>query len=195
MKKVFSLLMVAVASFVSVQSNAQEVTKGSLTFLKDVPEMKVVFTYDHLRVGEMGKEANYIKKKKTEKEAKETGTGDAWEKSWYADRQKRYHPKFMELFTKYSKIKLGEDLSSKYVMVVDTRFIEPGYNVGISSGYAEVELEIAIYDAADMKKPICKIRVDKEKGGKGQFDTGMRIGDAYAKAGKDLGKLVEKKAK
>ncbi|MGN6507927.1 MAG: hypothetical protein ACTHLD_00520 [Chitinophaga sp.] len=81
------------------------------------------------------------------------------------------------------------------MMVVDTRFIEPGFNVGIRSAFAEIELEIAIYDAADLKKPVCKIRVDREKGGKGQFDTGLRIGDAYAKAGKDLGKLVDKKAK
>lgn len=195
MKKAFTVLMFTVASFVSLQSKAQEVTKGSLAFLKEVSELKVAFVYDKLRVGEMGKEAAYIKKKKAEREAKEAGKGEEWEKSWYADREKRYHPKFKELFTKYSNIKLGEDIASKYVMVVDTRFIEPGYNVGISSGYAEVEMEIAICDTADLKKPVCKIRVEKEKGGKGQFDTGMRIGEAYARAGKDVGKLVEKKAK
>lgn len=195
MKKLFSFLVFALASFIAVPSKSQEVTKGSLAFLKDVSEMKVVFTYDKLRVGEMGKEEAYIKKKKTEKNAKEAGKGDEWEQSWYADREKRYHPKFIELFTKFSKINMGQDLTSQYVMVVDTKFIEPGYNVGISSGYAEIELDINIYDAADMKKPVCKIRVDKEKGGKGQFDTGLRIGDAYAKAGKDLGKLIEKKAK
>ena len=33
------------------------------------------------------------------------------------------------------------------------------------------------------------------KGGKGQFATGPRIGDAYAQAGKILGKFVAKKAK
>lgn len=195
MKKLFALLMFAGASFVALESRAQEVTKGTLAFLKGVPEINVSFVYDKLRVGEMGKEAAYIKKKKTEKEAKEAGTGEAWEKSWYADREKRYHPKFIELFTKYADIKLGENVASQYVMVIDTRFIEPGYNVGISSGYAEIELEIAICDTANLKKPICKIRVDREKGGKGQFDTGMRIGDAYAKAGKDLGKLVAKQIK
>lgn len=195
MKKLFSLLMFAGASFVTVQSKAQEVTKGSLAFLKGVPELNVSFVYDKLRVGEIGKEAAYIKKKKTEKNEKEAGKGDEWEKSWYADREKRYHPKFIEMFTKYSEIKLGENLPSKYVMVIDTRFVEPGFNVGIKSTYAEIELEIAICDTADLKKPICKIRVDKEKGGKGQFDTGLRIGDAYAKAGKDLGKLVAKQIK
>lgn len=195
MKKIFPVLLLAVTSLVAVPSKAQELTKGSLAFLKDVSEMNVSFVYDKLRVGELGKEANYIKKKKAEKEAKEVGKGEEWEKSWYADRQKRYHPKFIELFTKYSDIKLIEDSASKYTMVVDTRFIEPGYNVGISSGYAEVEMEIAIFDASDKKKPVCKIRVDREKGGKGQFDTGLRIGEAFARAGKDLGKLVNKKAK
>lgn len=195
MKKLFSLIMFTGASFIAIQSRAQEVTKGSLAFLKEVPELNVSFVYDKLRVGELGKEAAYIKKKKAEREAKEAGKGDEWEKSWYADREKRYHPKFIELFTKYSEIKLGENLPSKYVMIIDTRFIEPGYNVGISSGYAEIELEISICDTANLKKPICKVRVDREKGGKGQFDTGMRIGDAYAKAGKDFGKLVAKQVK
>lgn len=74
------------------------------------------------------------------------------------------------------------------------RFIEPGYNAGISSGYAEVEMEIAICDTADLKKPVCKIRMEKEKGGKEQFDTGVRIGEAYARAGKDVGKLGEKES-
>ncbi|MBO9151296.1 hypothetical protein ACFOTA_03695 [Chitinophaga sp. GCM10012297] len=195
MKKLLFLAMFAGAPFIALQSKAQEVTKGSLVFLKDVSEMKVSFIYDKLRVGELGKEENYIKKKKKEKNDKEAGKGDEWEKSWYADREKRYHPKFIELFSKYAEIKLDEGAASKYVMVVDTRFIEPGYNVGIKSAYAEIELEIAIYDTADLKKPVCKIRVDREKGGKGQFDTGLRIGDAYAKAGKDFGKLVAKKAK
>ncbi|MRG45734.1 hypothetical protein GFS24_11445 [Chitinophaga sp. SYP-B3965] len=195
MKKLFSLIMLAGASFVAVQSQAQEVTKGSLAFLKEVPELNVSFVYDKLRIGELGKEAVYIKKKKAEKDAKEPGKGDEWEKSWYEDREKHYHPKFIELFSKYAEIKLGENVASKYVMIIDTRFIEPGWNVGIKSAYAEIELEISICDTANLKKPICKVRVDREKGGKGQFDSGMRIGDAYAKAGKDFGKLVAKQIK
>lgn len=195
MKKLFSLMMLAGALFVTTQSKAQEVTKGSLAFLKDVPELNVSFVYTKLRIGELGKEETYIKKKKAEKEAKEPGKGDEWEKAWYADREQHYHPKFKELFTKNCDIKLGENLPSKYVMVVDTKFIEPGWNVGVKSAYAEIELDIMICDTANMKKPICKIRVDREKGGKGRYDSGMSIGDAYARAGKDLGKLVKKQIK
>ncbi|MGN6507928.1 MAG: hypothetical protein ACTHLD_00525 [Chitinophaga sp.] len=86
MKKLLFLAIFAGASFISLQSMAQELTKGSLAFLKDVSEMKVSFVYDKLRVGELGKEENYVKKKKNEKNAKEPGKGDEWEKNWYGDR-------------------------------------------------------------------------------------------------------------
>lgn len=196
MKRLLSLFTLAGAMLVCTQLKAQDITKGSLAFLKGVTEINVSFVYTNLNVGKEGKEANYIKKKKATAEEKEAGAGAAWEKSWYDDRPKRYEPRFVQLFAKYANMKIGaEDVKGKYTMVVETKFIEPGYNVGISSGAAIIDLEISIYDAADMKKPLCKIKMDKVKGGKGQFDTGMRIGDAYAKAGKELGKLVAKKAK
>lgn len=196
MKKLLTLSALAGAMLLCGQVKAQDITKGNLAFLKGVDEINVSFVYTDLKVGKEGKEANYIKKKKAEREAKEPGKGADWEKSWYDDRPKRYEPRFILLFGKYAEMKIGdEDVKGKYTMVVDTKFIEPGYNVGISSGAAVIDLDISIFDASDMTKPLCKIRMDDVKGGKGQFDTGMRIGEAYAKAGKELGKLVAKKAK
>lgn len=172
---------------------AQEVVKGKLDFLKGTTEMKVVFTYNKLIVGQDGREASYIKRRKAEKDAKEPGSGAAWEQSWFADREKHYEPSFTKLFTKYADINLSKDSTLKYVMVVNTRFIEVGYNAGITSQKAGINLEVEIFDQANMKKSICKIMMEDMKGGKGQFATGPRIGDAYAKAGKELGKMISKK--
>lgn len=191
MKKIVALALLIVA--IAGQLKAQDIVKGDLAFLKGDSSINITFVYDKLTVGNEGKEANYIKKKKAEKDAKEPGKGDEWEKSWLGDRKKHYEPKFIELFSKYSELKVGEDVPAKYTMVVETKFIEPGYNVGISSGSAVVNIEISIYDPANMKKALCKILMDEVKGGRGQFDAGMRIGEAYAKAGKEMGKLVDKK--
>ncbi|TWF33857.1 hypothetical protein FHW36_11147 [Chitinophaga polysaccharea] len=195
MKKLFALILLAGSFIVSNKSQSQDIVKGNLEFLKDVKEIQVAYVYENITVGKDGKEATYIKRKKAEKDAKTPGSGDEWEKSWINDRTVHYQPKFNETFTKYSKRTISEDATTKYLMEVHTKFIEVGYNVGIQSAKAAVNLEIYIYDAADKSKPLCKIMLNDMKGGKGQFATGPRIGDAYAKAGKVLGKLVAKKAK
>ncbi|MET3879316.1 hypothetical protein [Chitinophaga sp. OAE865] len=194
MKRIFTfLILLATGTITPVFLKAQEVVKGKLDFLKGTTEMKVVFTYNKLIVGEDGREASYIKRRKAEKEAKEPGSGAAWEQSWFADREKHYEPSFIELFKKYADITLSKDSTPKYVMVVNTRFIEVGYNVAVSSRKAAINLDVEIFDQANMKKSICKVMMDDMKGGKGQFATGLRIGDAYAKAGKELGKMISKK--
>ncbi|MEC5146024.1 hypothetical protein [Chitinophaga sp. 212800010-3] len=191
MNRIYVLLLMAAIVCPGVLS-AQDLVKGKLDFLKGVTEMKVVFAYNKLIVGEDGREAAYIKRRKAEKEAKEPGSGAAWEESWLADRKKHYEPNFSEEFTKNAEIKLSEDTasSSKYVMVVNTKFIEVGYNVGVSSHKAGINLEVEIFDQANMKKSVCKIMLNDVRAGKGQFATGPRIGQAYAKAGKQLGKMV-----
>ena len=195
MKKLFTFLLLVGAMVTSTQLQAQDIVKGELLFLKGTTDINFVFTYDKLTVGKEGKEANYIKKKRAEKEEKEPGKGDEWEQSWIADRSRYYEPKFIQLFCKHAEMASSEEVKAKYTIVVDTKFIEPGYNVGISSGAAILNLEISIYEAADMKKVLCKIIMEDVHGGKGQFTTGMRVGEAYAKAGKELGKLVAKKTK
>lgn len=195
MKKLFALFVLAGAVTVTSQLQAQEIVKGDLAFLKDATGVNVTFVYDDLTVGKEGKEANYIKRKKTEKDAKEPGSGATWEENWHADKEKSYKPRFIKLLSKYTEWSLTEDTKEKYTMVVDTKFIEPGYYVGISSGAAELNLEITIYDSSNMKKALCKITMDEVKGGKGQFDSASRIGEAYAKAGKEIGKLIAKKIK
>lgn len=82
---------------------------------------------------------------------------------------------------------------SKYMMVVTTRFIEPGYDVLIAASVATVNLEICIYDSADMNRILCKVIMQNIKSGKGQSNTGGRVAEAYAKAGKEFGMLVDKK--
>lgn len=195
MKKLFASFLLAGALFVSHQGKAQDLVKGNLSFLKGATGVNVVFTYDGLTVGKEGKEENYLKRKKEEKNNKEAGSGDTWVENWNADKEKSYKPRFIKLLSKYTDWPLSEETKEKYTMVVHTSFIEPGYNVGVSSGAAVLNIDISIYDASNMDKVLCKITMEDVKGGKGQFDTGSRVGEAYAKAGKELGKFIEKNIK
>ena len=80
------------------------------------------------------------------------------------------------------------------IMHVHTTFVEPGYNIGISRRDANINLTITYTDTDNNE--LGKITVTKSPGRLGMgmdFDTGLRIQEAYAKAAKELAKYYNKK--
>jgi len=193
----FTALLLAV---VTLGLNAQKIklTDGDPSVLKGEEKLKLVYTYDNLNVGKMT-EADYIAKKREEANNREPGTADKWEASWKGDREENYEPKFEELLNKYLE---GENLKAdkefedaKYTMVVHTDFIEPGFNVGVARRPAYIDATVNIIETATGES-VATITVLKSPGADAMgfdFDSGYRIGEAYAKAGKEIGKLLQKK--
>ncbi|WP_290709022.1 hypothetical protein [Flavihumibacter sp. CACIAM 22H1] len=195
-KTVFGMMMVAVAA-ISTDANAQRirVESGSIGVLAGEKEINTEFVYEGMSVGKFKTEAEYVAKKTADYNKKEPGRGDNWAKSWVADREARFHPKFNELFASESGIASGNAPSAKYTMIVKTISTEPGFNVGISRGNANIYLDIVIVETANRSKEVAKIKLEKALGrtfGGFDFDTGMRIGEAYADAGKALGAYFRK---
>ncbi|HEU4553555.1 MAG TPA: hypothetical protein VFS25_11995 [Chitinophaga sp.] len=187
-----TLLVAALAAPASAQK--LKLTAGSLSALKGQTEINTEFTYDDLKVGKFDNEDDYIRKKTEEYNAKEAGRGDTWAKAWKDDREARYEPKFAELFNEYSGLKAVHNKSAKYTLIFKTKFIEPGFNVGVWRKNASMDGEVWIVETANPDQPIAKISVDKAQGrvfGGYDFDTGVRISEAYADAGKALGKYVK----
>lgn len=172
-------------------------TKGSLEPLKGVTAVQIQFTYDNMKVGKDGSEATYVKRRTTELNDKEAGRGDTWAKQWVADRKERFEPKFNELFEKHAKMSpLGTD--SKYLLIVHTTFTEPGFNVGVARRPAYIDAEVTLVEAADPSKVLAKVMIDNAPGSGAMgydFDTGFRLQESYAKAGKELGQFITKKNK
>ena len=182
----------------SLGSFAQKLklVEGDLKSLAGQQEIITEFDYSQMKVGKFDKEEEYVSKKKEEYNKKEAGRGDNWAKAWVDDRKNRFEPKFNELFAKSSGITSGTSSGSKYTMIVKTTFTEPGYNIGVWRGNAEINAEIIIVETADRKKIVAKIKMDKALGrtfGGYDFDTGLRIGEAYADGGKALGKFIKNK--
>lgn len=196
--KFYTLLMavaIAVAPlFVSAQRIKLE--EGSVSPLKGITELNTEFTYDNVKVGEFSNEDDYIRKKTEDYNKKEAGRGDTWAKSWKSDRPERFEPKFNQLFTDNSGgITAGKNPSAKYTLIFKTKFIEPGYNVGVWRKNASMDGEAWIVETADKSKVIAKFTVDKAQGrifGGFDFDTGLRIQEAYADAAKALAKAIKK---
>lgn len=200
MKKITALLLGIALVVFATDSQAQRIKleQGNLSFLKGEKEINAEFVYDGMGVGKYAKEEDYIARKTEEYNKKEPGKGDNWARSWKADREARYEPKFHELFAKTSGIASGNAPSAKYTMIVKTLFTEPGYNIGVTRANASVNLEVTIVETENKGNVLAKISVQKAVGrtfGGFDFDTGLRIAEAYADAGKALGAFVAKNAK
>ena len=198
--KITKLVLVFAVLGLTTEALAQKVrlTDGKIDALKGVTKMNVQFDYSSMGVGKFADEADYIDKKKSEYNRTEPGRGETWEKSWKADRKNRFQPQFIELFTKHSDINLGDYPNEKYTLIFKTTYTEPGYNVVVSSKNAEVDGEAWVVETANPNSVVAKISVQNCPGrtfGGNDYDTGERIQESYAVAGKGLGKFLRKELK
>jgi len=198
MKKILLLVLVVVIPgfFGMIQAQKLTLKSGSLDALKGVTELKVEYTYDDMMVGKM-KEADYVAKKVKEYNDKEPGKGDTWKEDWENDRASRYQPRFEEAFNGICALS-GTGLKinpyatgSAYRMVVRTTFTEPGFNIYMTRKDASINMEVKFFDEAGAE--IALITIMNSPGGgiwESDFDTGVRIQDAYANAGRSLAAKV-----
>jgi hypothetical protein len=194
MKNVFALVLVSLCT--SVVAQKIKLTEGDLGPLKGQTSIKTEFKYD-MSVGKFDKEDDYIAQKKKELNEKEADRGDSWEKNWKADRQDRFEPQFRELFSKHSEMSTVGD-NAKYTLIFKTVHTEPGFNVHVMSKPAYIDAEAWIVEAQNPTKVIAKITITKALGRDVfgfDYETGLRLQEAYAKAGKELGGFVRKNAK
>lgn len=192
MKRLATLL--SLTFLFGLQINAQRVktTSGNEDILKPESSINIEFNYDNISVGKYKNEQEYITAKTEEYNKKEPGKGDSWAASWKNDREARYQPKFIELFTLTSG--MSDSKAAKYTMIVKTISIEPGWNIGISRKNAQIDLEIWIVETANKSNKLATFTIDNVPGGTAfgyDFDAGLRISEAYAKAGKSLGKSLK----
>jgi hypothetical protein len=197
--KMIKPCMIALCMIVtSLSINAQRIKlmEGDLGALKGESKINIEFTYDNMSVGKYRDEAEYISKKTEEYNKKEAGKGDRWAKDWVLDRKDKFEPKFNELFEKGSEMTVtGAKKDAKYTLIYKTTSTEPGFNVGIMRRNAETNAEAWIVEAGNPSKVIAKISVQRAQGrtfGGYDFDTGGRIAECYADAGKALGKFIRK---
>ncbi|MDR3245587.1 MAG: hypothetical protein LBT50_04070 [Prevotellaceae bacterium] len=176
------------------------VTSGSVNFIKNQKVIQFAYTYENMTVGKMS-EPEYVEKKVSEYNQKEAGRGDRWKKSWESDREQRFVPKFEELFDKhlekYDIVSSESSEGAEYRIVVNTDFTEPGFNVGVARRNAAINLSCKVFNIATGEQ-VATITIRNSSANNfwgTDFDTGFRIQECYAKAGRELAKFFIKKAK
>lgn len=193
MKKYF-LTTLIVFLLIPFFASAQKIKiiSGTLAPLKSENSINIEFAYTDMKVGKFNSEQEYINKKTEEYNKAETGKGDRWAEGWIADRKNRYETKFTELFGDNSKMKI--DANAPYTLILHTTFTEPGFNVGVWRKNAYIDAVATIVETKNRNNVIAKLSIDNAPGRDvigADFDTGWRISEAYAKAGKSLGKYIK----
>lgn len=204
MKKLIYASVMAISFITADASLAQRVDlrSGDVGVLSGQKTVNVEYDYSEFAVGKFATEQEYLDKKSAEYNAKEAGKGDAWKKAWVEDRKARYEPKFEELFNKGLQDKgitaVTARPDAQYTLIVKTKFIEPGFNVGVMRKNAYVDFEVDLVESANKSNKVAEIGMRNVPGGQFggfDFDTGVRIAESYAKAGKSLAAFLDKKLK
>jgi hypothetical protein len=200
MKSIRTLGFVTITLMIAAGSYGQRIKmiEGDLSPLRNETKINTEFVFENMRVGKFDKESDYVAKKTEDYNKKEPGKGDQWAKDWVSDRHHLFEPKFNELFERESEMSVSSKHDARYTLIYKTTSMEPGYNIYITRKNAETDAEVWIVESANPSKVIAKISVENAKGrtfGGNDYDTGVRLAECYADAGKYLGKFMRKQIK
>lgn len=194
---VFTLLLVSTTIF----AQKTKITEGDWKDLKGISAYNLVFEYTDLQIPKFDSEDAFLEDKMNKRDDKEEGTGEEFKKNWFADRENRYEPKFIESFNKRfddGEVKVVKDIGAEYTMKIHTTMLYPGYNVGVMRQNAKVEATLYVYKTDAPNTIIFAVEYTKieGKGAMGyDYNSGYRISEGYAKLAKELAKTIQKKAK
>ncbi len=170
---------------------------GDLSAFTSAQTIQVVFVYDGMMVGTKTEEA-YVSEKIADKNADVAGSGEYWHGRWLADRELRFHPKFFILMNRdlaERSITVGDAPDSPtLLMTVTVTRTEPGFYSYVVNKPAEVDFDITVTATGAPDTVLAHFTVDRAPGRSvvSMADTGERISEAYAKAGKDLAKYINR---
>ncbi|HPF96430.1 MAG: hypothetical protein KDD16_11310 [Mangrovimonas sp.] len=201
MKKTVLMLFVALIATTSYAQKLK-VLSGDIKNLKGISEYQLEFDYSDLQIPKYDSEEDFLEDKMNKRDEKEKGKGEEFKKNWFADRENRYEPKFIESFNKRfddGEVTVGKDkLDAKYVMKIHTTMMYAGYNVGVMRQNSKIEATITVYEAANPSNVLFSGDYTKVEGNGAfgnDYDSGYRISEAYAKLAKEFAYYIKKKAK
>lgn len=188
---------------VSATTYAQKikVTDGDIKNLKEITSYNLEFDYSNVQIPKYDSEEEFLADKMQKREKKEAGTGEKFKKSWYADREERYEPKFIESFNKRfddNQVSVSKESSdAQYTMKIHSTKLYAGYNVGVVRKNAEIDATVTVYETANPDNVVFagNYRDVQGYGAMGNdYNSGYRISECYAKLAKNIAGYIKKKA-
>lgn len=196
------LLVFAFLLSLSVNAQKAKVIEGSYKNLKGITVFNLEFDYSNLEIPKYKSEEEFLKDKMKIREDKKPGDGERFRKSWFADREERFEPKFKESFNKRfkdGKVKVGKDISeAKHVMKIYTTKMYAGYNVGVWRHNSEIDAILTVYEKANPSNVLISVKY-RDVQGQGamgyDYNSGYRISECYAKLAKVFAFTLKNKTK
>ena len=200
MKKLV-ILFTALLCTTFMFSQKVKITQGSYAALKDIKEYNLEFDYSSLSIPKYNSEEDFLIDKMAKRDDKNPESGEKFKESWFADRENRYEPKFIESFNerfKNGEIKVGKDLKTEYTLKIHTTMMWAGYNVGVWRENSKIEATIYVYKNDDPNTVLLAADFTRVEGGglSGMdYNSGDRIAQAYGKLAKKLSIEIDRRAK
>ncbi len=196
-----TVLSLAALMLISIGSEAQKlkVTSGKLKDLSAHKSFNMEYTYeDGLLIGKKT-EKEYVEEKVTSKNEKEAGTGDAWAKKWEENKEGgKFFEKFETLFNDVLKgdgvTASRDNADATCTLKINVYFMDPGYNIGISSRPAYVSMTATFVADGKTLAVVDMVKAPGTGAGGYDFDASYRISESFAKSAKTLAKNLAKGA-
>lgn len=197
----FKLLLAVMVLFTVVASaQKMKVESGDFSFLKGHKELKIVMNFDKTTFyNEKMSEEDYIAKRVKEiGDDKGKAEADKWVSDWTYSKENSFIDKFIASMNKNVDIKTSKDADAKYTLIVETTWIYPGWFGGVMSQPAKVSTSLKFVETANPSNVLLIIGSQNAPGDGnviGVANNNDRIAEGYAKTGKSLAKMIEKKVK
>lgn len=197
--KIKILIPIMILAMVSVSAQKMKVESGNFDFLKGQSELNVSIDFGKATFyNEKMSEEEYIEKRITEiGKDKGKAEADKWKSDWDSSKENSFIDKFIESFNKNTSIKASKNGSAKYTLVVETTWIYPGWFGGVVTQPAKVSTSLKFIESANPGNVLLVVSSNNAPGDNvmGVANNNDRIAEGYAKTGKSMAKMIDKKVK
>lgn len=166
--------------------------EGQETILTKLDFSEVTFYNENLT------EQEYIDKRIEEIDEKEPGESANWVKDWELFKSERFLEKFTTIATENSKADIAfvTEGSAPYTLIVKATWIYPGWFGGVMKQHAKISTLLQFVESGNPDNVLLAIEAEKAPGDFafiGVPNTNDRIAEGFAKTGKSLARLIDKK--
>jgi hypothetical protein len=190
-------VLVSVAALVPSRVTAGSIrtTLGSFAFLKQEKQVNLEFDYSNMKVGRKPKDCVPEEEFIARLNQKQPGHGDMWKREWTGSAP-NYQRKFQELLNKQFAeaavpLEFGSFKDAEYTLILKTTTVVTGTE-GFIPSPPFISADAVFVETGRRTNTVAVAQIEKMPGS-GAWAFDMR--EAYAKAGKDLGILLRRKAK
>ncbi|SHG78144.1 hypothetical protein [Chryseobacterium sp. OV279] len=199
MKKLLLLLFMAVATTTFAQEKFN-VVSGNFLALKDQTEVNVELKFENvLFMKENITEAQYLENRKKQVLENPKRGEEAWKK-WIEEWEKYKNENYADYLIKglnksYKNISFKKNSSAKYTLLLETKWIFPGWHAGLTAMSAEITGKIKLVETGNPSVVLAEVELnkfDKFVNNKEFVMEYGRIAAGYESAGRYVGREIKK---